>query len=427
MLTRRVLFGITGAALLAPSATLTAARATPTIAGASAASSTRTPRRPVPLRFPRPSGPFPVGTTELHLVQTGRPDPYRPERTRELMISLWYPASRPALAAPYLPPLTAAFYAEGAAIALQQPVGTVDWVGARNHAGLSAPVSRSWGKRPVVVFSPGFGVPRGLASVMVAELASRGYVVATVDHTYEAAGVEFPGGRLEVQTLPTGNYAKLARDSRVADVRFVLDSLEKLAKGNNPDAAKRRLPDGLGEILDLTRIGAYGHSAGGITAADVMDVDRRVKAGIDLDGTLGYGYTVDDPAPVVRNGLDRPFLLVGAGNTGSTGGPQTHLTEQSWGRFWQHSTGWKRDLNVGLGGHYTFIDHQVLIPWFGRFFTVPPELVANTVGSVDPDRIQRSLNAYLPGFFDLHLRGREVPRRLWQGESPRHPDVRFIA
>ncbi|MDX6240447.1 MAG: hypothetical protein QOG10_5267 [Kribbellaceae bacterium] len=110
------------------------------------------------LRFPRPTGPFPVGTTELHLIDRDRDDAYVPGRSRELMISIWYP-SRGALAtpAPYLPPLTAKLYAEGAAVALQQPVEAVDWVGARSHAGLPAPVSRSWGQRPVLLFSPGFG------------------------------------------------------------------------------------------------------------------------------------------------------------------------------------------------------------------------------------------------------------------------------
>jgi predicted dienelactone hydrolase len=409
MLTRRLLFGGTAAALLAP-------------APATATASVR--RRPVQLRFPHPTGPFPVGTTELHLVDQSRDDPFVPGRRRELMISVWYPASRAAAErAPYLPPLTAQVYAEGASIALQQPVEAVDWVGARSHAGLGAPVSRSWGRRPVLVFSPGFGVPRGLASIMVAELASRGYVVVTVDHTYEAAAVEFPGGRVAVQTLPPEPYAHVARATRTADVRFVLDALAELARGHNPDAGNRRLPAGLGAILDLRRIGAYGHSAGGITAADVMLVDRRVAAGIDLDGTLGYGY--DDPAdcPVVAQGLDRPFLLVGAGGTGPNGGPQTHRTDRSWGLFWDHSTGWKRDLNVPTGQHYTFIDHQVLIPWFQRFFTVPPELVANTIGTVDPRRILATLNTYLPAFFDQHLCDRPG---TWR-DSPRHPDVRFIA
>ncbi len=84
--------------------------------------------------------------------------------------------------------------------------------------------------------------------------------------------------------------------------------------------------------------------------------------------------------------------------------------------------GWKRDLNVPAGQHYTFIDHQVLIPWFRRFFTVPPELIANTIGTVNAKRILRSLRTYIPAFFDQHLRGRPS---AWQN-SPRHPDVTFV-
>ena len=392
MLTRRLLLT---AGLLAPVATWTT--------GSAAAASSHTAPA-VQLRFPRPTGPFHVGTTELHLVDASRTDPWVAGRTRELMVSVWYPASRVGEPAAYLPPATAQRYGEDAAIALQQPVGRVDWIGARTHAGLLTPVRR--GRFPVVIFSPGFGVPRGLASVQTAELASRGYVVVTVDHTYEAAAVEFPGGRLAVQTLPEDGYALTARATRVADVRFVLDQLTRLAQGHNPDAERRRLPEGLGRILDLRHIGAFGHSAGGITAADVMDVDRRVGAGIDLDGTLAYGYPDPASCPTVKHGTDRPFLLFGTGGTGPNGGSQSHLTEPSWRMFWDNSTGWRRDLNFPDGRHYSFIDHQVLIPWFQRFLPVPPELVANTIGSADPDAVLRALRTYIPAFFDQHLRQR---------------------
>jgi len=379
------------------------------------------------LRFPRPTGPFPVGTTELHLVDPHRDDPYVPGSPRELMISIWYP-SRGAHAepAPYFPPLTAQLYAEDAAEQLQQPVDAIDWVGAKSHAGLLAPVSTSWGKRPVVLFSPGAGVPRGLGSILVAELASRGYAVVTIDHTYEAAGVEFPGGRLELQNLPDGDIFQLVRRVRIADFQLVLDSIAVLAAGGNPDAGQRRLPAGLGQILDLSRIGSFGHSAGGISSADVMDVDRRVKAGINMDGTLGVGYPAGTNAPVVEHGLDRPFLLLGAGGTGPDGAPQTHRTQPSWGLFWDNSTGWKRDLNVPDGMHFTFTDHQALIPWFDRFIDVPPELTARSIGSVDPNSILRSLRTYIPAFFDQHLRDRPG-NKLWRGDSPNHPGIRFIA
>ncbi|MEV0196772.1 hypothetical protein [Nonomuraea sp. NPDC050691] len=44
--------------------------------------------------LPKPAGAHPVGTTSLHLSDASRPDPWVPAaRTRELMVSLWYPTA----------------------------------------------------------------------------------------------------------------------------------------------------------------------------------------------------------------------------------------------------------------------------------------------------------------------------------------------
>ncbi len=37
---------------------------------------------------------------------------------------------------------------------------------------------------------------------MAEDLASRGYIVVTIDHTHDADEVEFPDGRVEVRTIP---------------------------------------------------------------------------------------------------------------------------------------------------------------------------------------------------------------------------------
>jgi hypothetical protein len=51
------------------------------------------PGGPVRLKLPRPTGPYPVGTTALHLIDKARPDPVAgPGHFRELMTSVWYPA-----------------------------------------------------------------------------------------------------------------------------------------------------------------------------------------------------------------------------------------------------------------------------------------------------------------------------------------------
>lgn len=93
--------------------------------------------------------------------------------------------------------------------------------------------------------------------------------IVTVDHTYEASAVQFPDGRVEVQTLPEGSKERLKKASqvRVKDIQFVIDQITVLEAGNNPDVEEKKLPQGLSDVFDLTRIGIFGHSAGGYTAA----------------------------------------------------------------------------------------------------------------------------------------------------------------
>ncbi|MEV5764438.1 lipase [Micromonospora sp. NPDC052213] len=380
---------------------------------------------PLRLRLPAPTGPHPVAATELHLVDHGRPDPWVAAKPRELMVTVWYPA-RPAGGeplAPYLPPLAAQRYGENLAGTLGIPAGQVDWAGITTHARAGAPARARRGGFPVVVYSPGGERPRAEGTVLVGELASRGYVVVTVDHTYEAPVVEFPGGRVETQRLPDlepGDLMRAQIRTRIQDTRFVLDQLAVLAGGGNPDAGKRPLPRGLGAALDLSRAGMFGHSAGGFTTAEAMLADRRLDAGADLDGSMAYGR--DDLGDVAEHGLDRPFLLMGAGLVG--GRPYTHLDAPDWRSFWANSTGWKLDLYVPEGQHFTFTDHQVLLPQLDAAFPLPEGLVAGLIGTVDPDRIVTSQRAYLTAFFDQHLRQR--PRALLDRPSPRHPDVTFV-
>jgi hypothetical protein len=145
-----------------------------------------------------------------------------------------------------------------------------------------------------------------------------------------------------------------------------------------------------------------------------MDEDRRIDAGVDMDGTMKYSGT--EMLPVAEHGLDRPFLLMGA--------QQTHRSEPSWGSFWDHSTGWKLDLNVPQARHYTFTDDQASLPQIARRLDVSKDLISGWIGTVDPARIIVSERAYLRAFFDRNLRHR--PQRLLDGPSPRHPDVVFV-
>jgi predicted dienelactone hydrolase len=385
------------------------------------------PAGPLILRLPEPTGPFPVGTTELHLVDRARPDPLVAGRPRELMVSVWYPArpNRRHPIAPYMRPNAAAAFATRTDAELGLAPGQVDWAGITTHARIEAPVRTRGRGNPVVLFSPGRGVPRTIGTLLVEELASQGYVVVTVDHTFEANEVEFPAGRVEKPQIPKIDPTDLNHlliEMRVRDTRFVLDQLSVLAAGGNPDAEGRRLPAGLRHALDLSRIGMFGHSAGGFTAAETMLVDRRVDAGANLDGSMAYSFSRGDFGDVVEHGLDRPFLLMGAGL--SDGARHTHRDAADWRGFWERSTGWKLDLHVPAGEHFSFTDHEPLLPRLEAAFDLPDALVTAAIGTVDPERIVNSLRSYVPAFFDQHLRHR--PQRLLDGPSPRHPDVTFV-
>lgn len=375
----------------------------------------------VPLTLPPPTGPRTLGAIELHLVDRGRPDPWHPDEPRELMVTVWYPArddgeERPPF--PYLQPGAAAAFEHGGLAHVDVTPSQVDLADLRTHGRSAAPVDADGGPHPVVLFSPGGGLSRTAGTVLVEELASHGTVVVTIDHTHEAAHVQFPGDRVVVgeQLRGTPGVLRGLLATRVADLRFVLDQLEVLASGGNPDAGRRTLPDGLGRVLDLSRVGAFGHSAGGFAVAETMLVDQRVDVGANLDGSLGYDLPHDLGA-VAERGLDRPFLLLGAGASGPDDDrPHSRRTAPDWGAFWRRSTGWKLDVTLRGATHGSFTDLQALLPQLDRALDLDDDDVATAIGTIDPRRSVATQRAYLTALFAQHLDGHRQP--LLDGARP---------
>jgi dienelactone hydrolase len=370
---------------------------------------------PVRIAMPALSGPHPVGTAEVHLVDRGRVDPWV-GGARELMATVSYPA---------LPVgERAGWMGDGVADVVDRvtgpgvlgiPAGSVAWAQARRHARTAAP---AFGKWPVVVFSHGLGSLREVTAGLVDDLASRGYVVLSLSHTHEATAIEFPDGRVATAVSDMADPAerRTAIDVRVADSRFALTAL---AGG---DVA---LPRGLRRALDTGRVGIAGHSYGGFTAAEAMHVDRRFDAGINLDGAMGAPGV---PSGAVEHGLDRPFLLVGADFVDpETGEVLRHshrdtALDPTWARFWETQRGWKRDLHLHGGTHYAFTDLQFAVPRLRGLLT--PEQYAFVVGTIEPRQSLAAQHDFLAGFFDLHLKGRD--RGLFDRDPHRYPDVRFV-
>ncbi|MFI7532512.1 alpha/beta hydrolase family protein [Streptosporangium sp. NPDC049376] len=371
---------------------------------------------PVTMTLPAPGGPYPVGTFAVRLVDRSRPDPLvRSKPYRELMVSLWYPARGTGgnpRTAPHMAPLAAADWDRHSAPPMGVPAGAVNWAATPTHARPGAPVDRGAGRLPVVLFGSGDGGPRTLGTSLVEDLASRGYLVVTVDHTYEADQVEFPGGRV-VRALPLPSkltprvIAKLLdrhSRARLADMRFVLGRIAALGRG---DALGAGEPAGLRGAPDLSRVGALGQSLGGSVAAQLVHDDPRVDAGVNLDG--GYVGGVAD------SGVAKPFMQLAAE-------AHTRASEPSWKSFWDASTGWKRELRFKGAAHGSFTDLQALLPKIAE--TVPKVPVADFVGTIDPVRSVAAQRAYVAAFFDLHLRRKATT--LFEAPDARFPEVSLI-
>ncbi|MFD8387993.1 alpha/beta hydrolase family protein [Streptomyces sp. NPDC059680] len=416
---RRARAACAAAALLTLTAALPAAAATRAVPAPVAPS----PSPARPLSLPAPSGRFRVGEVDLHLVDRSRPDPWHSgQGRRELMVSVYYPATHTAgrPAAPYMVPAAAAHFDDVTAndyLGLHIPPGRADWARTVTHVTRGAPVAtgRS-GRLPVVLYSPGLGEPRTWGTTLAADVTGHGYAVVTIDNTYESPEVQFPDGSLATMPPPPSTphaidaYIRKALAVRVADTRFVLDQLQAMNSGRNPDAEGQPLPQGLAGALDPAGVGMFGHSMGGTAAALAMDADHRITTGIDMDGNLTY---IDGSLmPVARHGLDRPFLLLGKDGDTDTG--------PGWQSFRAHTPGWNRQLTLRGSAHGSFTDAEALVP---QLHLRPCER-EDDIGTIDPATAIRTNEAYVSAYFDHWLRGGSG--HLLEGPSPKYPDMVFV-
>ncbi|HEY1176304.1 MAG TPA: hypothetical protein VGF17_09110, partial [Phytomonospora sp.] len=355
--------------------------------------------------LPAPTGPYPVGRTELHLVDRSRPDPWRETQPyREIMISVWYPARDVGGhdRAHLFPPRTAAYMAS-ASLFPGVPAGAIDWGAVTAAAHTDAPAAR-FGRAPVLLSFAGHFQPREMWATMSQELAGRGYVVVTASRTHEFP-VEFPDGRF-ADTYQPGQvpppdpmpWLRRTMDSWCDDARHVLDSLAVLARGGDPSEGDGPLPEGLGRLLDPARVGVFGANAGAAAGAvETAFRDRRIDA--VYAGESGFTYEVGGIAePFVtfhESGIRTPLLVMRPTSAYAT-------PDALYDRFFGLCPGPARELELVGAGQGSQNDVQTFLPGIGEALGLPRDHFAAEIGHIVPRRSVRAQKAYLTAFFDRY-------------------------
>ena len=341
-------------------------------------------------RLPKPTGPYPVGTTILYLKDASRVEDASDisGQPRELMVQLWYPASASSNRwARYREPketnLTSSYQSEIA-----------------TNSRLDAPVASSGAPFPVIVFNHGWGSRRTNDTFLTEELASHGYVVASIDHTYNAKLVAFPDGRQihgksgsDVEN-PDGSTPERVKAvwnrelvKQTADERFVLDRLEAMSLASGTRWYGR---------LNARLAGAIGHSFGGSAAVNLCAVDSRVHGAINMDGWFFQAIEARGPnQPLLFIDTSADYMGLPPNPHGGVGDALNFSDSAELAASLRRYGG--RVLTLQGAEHDDFTDQPLVSP-FQRF---------SHRGAIPASELETILRTYVLAFFDEALRGRE--------------------
>ncbi|MEL6562649.1 MAG: hypothetical protein AAFQ94_31055 [Bacteroidota bacterium] len=363
--------------------------------------------------LPQPAGNYQVGTKMIH-VKTSREEVITedPKDKREFMVKVWYPATidvdaheseayedyagRSGFATNYGLPKSALHY--------------LDYI--ETHAYQDVPVAP--GSFPVLIFSHGFAtIPTGYYALL-SEIASQGYVIININHTYESLGTTFPDGRIAYfdkafNAKNTTNFYEevgpvieafkngLSYEERHPIVRKgvkvyfegrtqnrwaedVISVLDLLETWNQSDFLRGRLA--------LDKIGTFGHSVGGGTAGNVAMKDQRIKAAVNLDG-IQWGNQIDTLYHI-------PYLFVSADWPAEHEDISSHV-------YINKGSDYFYEAKILNSGHPNFMDIPFMVP--------VKSLTGN--GEIDAKLGIEITTKLVTAFFDKHLKNTAAePRQI---------------
>jgi len=353
-------------------------------------------------RLPIPSGNYSIGVTYLSFTDDSRKElfDYNQKSYREITVKTWYPSDNKNSPEPYMLNTEAEFVLRY----LQFPEIYKDLI---TNSSRDVLVSSKEKQYPILIFSHGWGEHYSQNTILMEELASHGYIVFSISHHYECKFSSFPDGRLIYLDMKSQRFQKIMQEQQnpkamellqkmynasndeermqvlletsnalptiltespkywAEDISFFMDQLESM---NNENKI-------LKDKLNLDRIGVFGMSLGGMATSEICLTDKRVKAGINIDGGL-FGTLIN-----VKH--QTPFMFLNS---------KRFL---GYGKlFIGESTVDCYSLSVKDSDHYNFSDYSV--------YPVPS--ISFLLGIIDGEKTIEIMNVIVLAFFDKYLK-----------------------
>lgn len=161
------------------------------------------------LSLPGPTGTYSVGYTQHVFNHTTLNDPIAPNNTTSnFLVTFFYPSSQTPNATNYLD-LTLASIFESYYAFPPNSLATITAPIQFQSLTLNGTSGRSI--YPTLIFLPGLGLPVRIYTTLLIDLASKGYVVAAIDHPNEAAWLQYPYGGPGIAGLPLNETNPVVR------------------------------------------------------------------------------------------------------------------------------------------------------------------------------------------------------------------------
>ena len=343
---------------------------------------------PVP-ELPVPTGPEPIGTITVELVDSEREEIYGPSPGpgRRLMAQVWYPALEQGEVDPVLWSEDWDIVAPGVSTLMGFPGWFLSHTKySSSHGGSSIPVAP--GTFPLVVYSHGWTGFRTNSVHQIESLVSNGFIVVAIDHTSGAVATRFPDDEVvDYDPAAIPDPAEVGEEVYAQAIEELVDvfSQDIVTVANSLEAGPNGPFGALAESVDLTRLGVYGNETGGGAAVQFCLEDERCDAVLGLDPWV-------EPIPdrVLAISAVRPALYMrsddwrGTENDAILRGIAERSTSTS---YW---------IGVEGSAETDFVGMPLLSPLGARF---------GWKGPIPAGRIIPIIDRYLVGFFDVYLLG----------------------